>query len=359
LAAKLGGSDEKADEILSNPDYESGFISSEGNFLSRQQAFDLARKIGQVSKKAVASMAARGEEGLNAESLHGHRQFMPETETKLPHSVPENELKLVHYGQPGMTETDPSKFGRSGITSRSELAGEPRSYFYEAGKENANDPSVNRKDKYSTLVSGASIYDGDKDALGYKKMVNRSAADQMLQSEGYSGIARTSADGKYRQVEIYHPHPVSPAKFMPAVKTSSPEFKDWFAGSKVTTKEGEPRKVYHGTATDFKKFDMKRMTQGLIWFTSDKSKVEHGEVGAAGHGHIMELYVSLKNPADWKQYGKLGLYEFPREGLDGAILPREDGEFDGFVFSPKQVRKAPKEKSSLSGQSVPKKRLAK
>jgi GNAT superfamily N-acetyltransferase len=330
-----------------DPAFAPGFISSTGRFLTRGEAMEMARATGQVRKTPTHSVGF----GLAAEDFLP--KHMPEVAERLPGAVKEKSLSLVHYGQPGMTETDPARFGRSGLTNKAELAGEPRSYFYEAGKENADDPAVSRAHKYTASVSGHDIYDGDRDVLGYKKMVNRQAADEMLQEKGYRGIAR-SGDG-YRQVELYdkqpvtpHEEPVSPAKFMPAQKTESPEFKEWFKDSKVTTPEGKPQLVYHGTGALFKNFDMKRMTQGLIWFTSDKSRIEKGETGAAGKGHIIPLYANIKNPADWAQYGKLGLYEFPGHKLDGAILRDKDGSFDGFVFSPKQLRRAPAPKGVKS-----------
>lgn len=359
---RLGVEEARRDGKISALDkkIQDGFISSTGRFLTRAEAFDVARQSGQVEKK-IARSGLSDTLQLESAQLAENRKFMPAVaERPLPHAVPEKELSLVHYGQPGLTYTDPDKFGKSGITPKSELAGEPRSYFYEKGRENPEDPATNRRDVYSTHVSGARIYDADKDALGYRKLVNRQAADEMLKDAGYSGLARTAAGGKYRQVELYDRQPVesvSNPSFMPSPKPGSARFKEWFKDSKVITKTGEPQKVYHGTGADFRRFDMKRQIQGIIWFTSDKSKVERGEVGAAGKGHVKELYASIQNPANWEQYNKLGLYEFPREGLDGAILHNSDGSFDGFVFQPSQLKKAPGEKSSLANEKINKTKL--
>ena len=76
----------------------------------------------------------------------------------------------------------------------------------------------------------------------------------------------------------------------------------------------------------------------IIWFTSNKGAVEAGEVGAAGKGHIMDLYVSMKNPAGWDEYQKYGLGQLESLGYDGAILDNGDGTFDGFVFEPTQIK---------------------
>lgn len=139
--------------------------------------------------------------------------FLPfQAKTRLPEAVRDESIRLIHYGTPGMREADPIKFGKSGKTSQSELAGEPRSFFYEKGKVNKSDPVTDRADLYETTVSGDRIYDGDTDSLGYADMVNRSKADQMLQDKGYVGIARSGGQGKrsYRQVELFEPVPVQP-----------------------------------------------------------------------------------------------------------------------------------------------------
>lgn len=114
----------------------------------------------------------------------------------------------------------------------------------------------------------------------------------------------------------------------------------WFGASKTVDAQGRPRVVYHGTGSKFSTFNKKKSTQGLIWFTSNKASIEAGEVGAQGKGVIMELYAKVEHPADWTQYDKLGLYEFKREGLDGAILTEQDGQFDGFVFESSQLKSA-------------------
>lgn len=106
-----------------------------------------------------------------------------------------------------------------------------------------------------------------------------------------------------------------------------------FPGSKV------PAIVWHGTDQHFRRFSLKHSTQGLIWFSSDRSAVETGGKGGRT-GVVLGLWVDLKQPAGWEEYHRLGLWELKREGFDGALLPDPDGQFDGFVFSPKQIRVA-------------------
>lgn len=115
-------------------------------------------------------------------------------------------------------------------------------------------------------------------------------------------------------------------------------FWKWFGNSKVVDAQGRPRVIYHGTDKKFSKINMRKGAQNLFWFTSDRSSIESGNVGASGNGVIMEMYAKIENPADWKQYEKLGLYEYKRENLDGAILSKGDGQFDGFILDPSQIK---------------------
>jgi len=122
-------------------------------------------------------------------------------------------------------------------------------------------------------------------------------------------------------------------------KINVEKFKLWFDGSKVTNSDGTPRVVYHGTDKKFSKFSSKYSAMGgIIWFTTDKEAIERGEVGAAGSGYIKELYVSLKNPAGWKEYDKYGLGQLEDMGYDGAILPDDENNYVGFVFNSNQIK---------------------
>jgi hypothetical protein len=96
--------------------------------------------------------------------------------------------------------------------------------------------------------------------------------------------------------------------------------------------------VYHGTSTNFTKFDLNQHTQKIIWFTSDLEGLKNRDKGAQGHGFILTLKVNIKNPAGWDEYDKYGLDELEQKGYDGVILNDKDGTFDGFVFKNKQVK---------------------
>jgi len=101
---------------------------------------------------------------------------------------------------------------------------------------------------------------------------------------------------------------------------------------------GKTYRLYHGTSSKFQKFDLEKSTQGLIWFTSDKDEILEGKAGAQGKGYIVEAEVTIKNPAGWDEYDKMGLFELERE-FDGAILPNSfNNEFTAFVFNPNQIK---------------------
>jgi hypothetical protein len=122
----------------------------------------------------------------------------------------------------------------------------------------------------------------------------------------------------------------------------TPEFKTWFADSKVVDAEGKPQVVYHGTDKPFTKVNMKKGAQGVFWVTSNKQAIEDGAIGAAGTGTIMSLYANIKNPAGWKEYDQLSLDEIEHRGFDGVVLPNKDGTFEAIIFDPKQVKSATK-----------------
>lgn len=166
------------------------------------------------------------------------------------------------------------------------------------------------------------IFTWFKNKLGLNKNVAKSLAKQIIGGIGTKDIGGTQSttdqEGK--------------------VSTTSDKFKKWFKDSKVVNKDGSPKVVYHGTGSKFSKFNLKKATQGIAWFTSEKSDIESGEVGAQGKGHIMDLYASIQNPAGWNEYEKYGLGQLQSMGYDGVILPEKDGKFVGFVFDANQLK---------------------
>lgn len=117
------------------------------------------------------------------------------------------------------------------------------------------------------------------------------------------------------------------------LKTDTPEFKTWFGESKVTDGQGKPLVVYHGTAKAFDRFDANKTMDGVFWFTSDKTKLERGEAGAAARGDLMPVYLSAKNLAGWDQYEKFSIDELIAQGYDGIQL-----DDDYVIFEPTQIK---------------------
>lgn len=96
-------------------------------------------------------------------------------------------------------------------------------------------------------------------------------------------------------------------------------------------------KVYHGTNNDFKTFDIKKSTQGIIWFTDDINTIINNEHGGMGNKYILTRYITINNPAGWDEYNKYYLGQIKQMGYDGIILPQGDYS-DYIVFSNKQIK---------------------
>lgn len=102
---------------------------------------------------------------------------------------------------------------------------------------------------------------------------------------------------------------------------------------------GKSIPAYHGTGEVFDKFDLDRCAQAVIWFASDKKKIELAEAGASGHGVNLTLKVKMKNPAGWNEYEKYGLGELRGMKHDGVLLSDpDDDSFVGFVFKTSQIK---------------------
>ena len=208
--------------------------------------------------------------------------------------------------------------------------------------------------------------------LGMERMPNRMYAETgqklsaALKEAGIPGIkyldgaSRSKGEGDYNYV-IFDEADVAITEklFMPASEagagkgkqaeaaklwqekgTDSPYFKKWFGKSKVVDENGEPLVVYHGTDKQFTSFDPEKSIGGQHWFTSDKSAIEAGEVGAQGKGIIMETYLNIEKPAGWAEYDKFTIDELLGRGYDGLILPESDGTATYVAYSPEQIKSA-------------------
>lgn len=109
-----------------------------------------------------------------------------------------------------------------------------------------------------------------------------------------------------------------------ADQTETPEFKRWFAGSKVVDADGKPLVVYHGSNGPLERvlsadermalFDKRtrglpeplvaperkalEATAGSLWFTSDDGVADGYAGQREGSETVTEVYLSIKNPLD-------------------------------------------------------------
>ena len=126
-------------------------------------------------------------------------------------------------------------------------------------------------------------------------------------------------------------------------RTDTPQFKAWFAGSKVVDENGKPLVVYHGTAEDFSVFDKTKTQTPLFWFTADKSSLQDGRTSVNAKGgskKIMDVYLSIKNPASSEQYENFTIDQLIARGYDGIALLKKDGYASDtyIVFEPTQIK---------------------
>ena len=110
-------------------------------------------------------------------------------------------------------------------------------------------------------------------------------------------------------------------------------FKEWFGASQVVDASGRPLVVYHGTKEAFEVFDQEKTMDGAFWFTENRQGLEAGEVGAAGAGVVMPVYLSCQKLAGWDEYERLTYDQIMAEGFDGLKLDE-----DFIVFDPEKIR---------------------
>ena len=188
-------------------------------------------------------------------------------------------------------------------------------------------------------------YNGDKIYPGVQSLDDSAGLFQQYDEVGLTpDMSIEQAAGLIQEYFIEKELPLEDVQEQPgdlyqaAPKTDSEAFKKWFGDSKVVDKDGKPKAVFHGTAKKFESFNFDNAPQKIIWFASDRTDIDAGEIGAQGRGTVLELYAKIENPAGWVEYDKYSLDELQQQGYDGVILPEKDGTFNGFVFEPTQVK---------------------
>jgi ADP-Ribosyltransferase in polyvalent proteins/Phage MuF-C-terminal domain len=139
--------------------------------------------------------------------------------------------------------------------------------------------------------------------------------------------------------------------------TDFPAFKRWFGDSKVVDGEGKPMVVYHGSPEVFTEFSDEFSGEGDgntdwgtgFYFASARAAAE---TYTQGSGNVMEVYLSIQNPAPrsvvervMDQPGAEMDTEHVRDtlakmGYDGIIIEHKGGEKEIVAFRPEQIKSA-------------------
>lgn len=123
--------------------------------------------------------------------------------------------------------------------------------------------------------------------------------------------------------------------------TVTPAFKAWFGDSAIVNPEGEPLRVFHGTAADFSIFDPARLGEqtggadarcGYFFAENPKSAEQFTWKQGEKSGSIMPAYLCVSNPmvSDHLLDGSTGttagkiIQAAKDAGHDGVVFQRSD-----------------------------------
>lgn len=127
-------------------------------------------------------------------------------------------------------------------------------------------------------------------------------------------------------------------------------FWKWFGDSKVVDSNGKPLVVYHGTRSDFDKFDLSKASKnGLLgrgfYFTNNR------EFASVYGTKCLSVYVKLINPKEQVN----GMFRSSNDVNDGAIATTTPGAPEGtvyyFVKSADQIKSAEVNSGNFSTRS--------
>ena len=174
--------------------------------------FDENHRSFATAKKLAAAIEGIGSpvpREFHSEDAPQYSLTKAKDDKPLPGSLGKGVLAVVHHSGSGdLRVIDPAKFGKSGTTPRSEMAGSPRTYWHL--KDSAYEfPPQSRPWEYTQQVPKGRLYDTTKDPLGYYDMVNRWKADEMLKAKGFIGTY--AEGGGYKNVQLYKATETGPA----------------------------------------------------------------------------------------------------------------------------------------------------
>lgn len=376
--------------------FEDGFLTNDGEFLSREDALNRAAELGQIARNED------GNTGLESNSFKRQQRLLDsgykvnpegklEFDTGVQFKPKRKDLKLTHFSpQENLKELDPEFHGTGLLgAERKRAANYPklypkRSYFGLPGYEKEQGLGNNR---YSASVPKDSVYDfqADPDNLypssaeiekaGYAPMdsgAKTTLYEKRIKDAGYKGYLNKAA----KAVAMFDRTPVKSEglQFQPGRAglsinasdiqakraetawkedgTDSPFFKRWFGDSVIADKKGEPKLVYHGTSVpkDFDIFKAKEI--GFHFGTKEQANeiLERHEYqsGDSENQRVIPVYLRVENPlrvegeGSWTaqrvQYAIRGLDGFSNEEVKSATTLEklrtliESKGYDGLVY---------------------------
>lgn len=208
------------------------------------------------------------------------------------------------------------------------------------------------------------------------------ALRKALEEKGYDGIVytnRTEAPGSESWI-VWHSEQVKSAignrgSFDPkrpsileqgGLQTETPEFKKWFGGSEIVDKNGNPLRLYHGTAAqNIESFETPPNFPPGFYFTAKPRTAGNYAVGStraeSGGPNIIPAYLNISKPLrvvyeetipglDMEWMGNLGgglKEKIEAMGYDGVIAFYDKGDMGNLeaaaefvAFKPTQIKSA-------------------
>ena len=215
-----------------------------------------------------------------------------------------------------------------------------------------------RDNKSQQIIPGNSymnfvwrIHPIEDDGLTKNGFFKKEYADGLYIAKPDGSIWKTSARKKNAKLES-----IEPSSENLEVKKKESELADncgtgaggFQPGNECAKGGGEGKKViaYHGTSKEAAEkiekygYDMEKSTDGGMWLTPNKEKIQGKETGAGQHGGIVERVIdeSKLKLGGWKEYDKYGTDELISQGYDG--LKFVDGEDVAYkIFFPEKLSK--------------------
>jgi hypothetical protein len=216
-----------------------------------------------------------------------------------------------------------------------------------SGEQRSNEVDYLRLDSRGSTEINAILNSEIQDISG-KRLMNMSGSEirKTLKKAGYDGIVVRDVDGNFVEVNAFDPSQIKSATGNigtfdinnPDIRYSlrspdTPEFKQWFNGSKAVNEDGSPLVLYHGTTADFDEFKRdakKRNRTGNpdgFYFSPDASDTteylkENYDSDKYDEGsNVMPVYISVKRPFNYS-----GTRDFGKTPINAAMVDQFERE---------------------------------